>query len=297
MKKLSSFLLLLLVVFTAQAQIQEPVKFKTELKTLSGAEAEIVFTGTIDAGWHEQNMTSPAYTASMKRYFEISKAMPHSPILSLKEGKISHYDNLFKKYAQEIGWDWRLLASLAYTESNFDTTAVSWVGAKGLMQLMPATARAMGVPPGKEQNPEESIKAAVKYIAATDRSLSMVPDKQERIKFILASYNAGLGHIFDAIALADKYGKNKTVWTDNVENYILLKSNEEYFTDPFGSFIFNFSELYYLLYVAQRYYSPWNFYFYGYLRCSFPAGLFLCFILETCYPSGSDGKPLDRDYR
>lgn len=42
MKKLSSFLLLLLVVFTAQAQIQEPVKFKTELKTLSGAEAEIV---------------------------------------------------------------------------------------------------------------------------------------------------------------------------------------------------------------------------------------------------------------
>lgn len=89
-------------------------------------------------------MTSPAYTASMKRYFEISKAMPHSPILSLKEGKISHYDNLFKKYAQEIGWDWRLLASLAYTESNFDTTAVSWAGAKGLMQLMPATARAMG---------------------------------------------------------------------------------------------------------------------------------------------------------
>ncbi|MCY6345982.1 MULTISPECIES: transglycosylase SLT domain-containing protein [unclassified Bacteroides] len=182
--------------------------------------------------WHKENMTSPAYTASMKRYFEISKAMPHSPILSLKEGKISHYDNLFKKYAKEIGWDWRLLASLAYTESNFDTTAVSWAGAKGLMQLMPATARAMGVPPGKEQNPEESIKAAVKYIAATDRSLSIVPDKQERIKFILASYNAGLGHIFDAIALADKYGKNKTVWTDNVENYILLKSNEEYFTDP-----------------------------------------------------------------
>lgn len=58
------------------------------------------------------------------------------------------------------------------------------------MQLMPQTARAMGIPPGKEQNPEESIKAAVKYIASTDRSLRMIPDKQERIKFILASYNA-----------------------------------------------------------------------------------------------------------
>ena len=150
----------------------------------------------------------------------------------LGEGKISHYDDLFRKYSKDIGWDWRMLASLAYTESNFDTTAVSWAGAKGLMQLMPATARAMGVPPGKEQNPEESVKAAIKYIAATDRSFSMIPDKQERLNFILASYNAGLGHIYDAMALAEKYGKNKLVWKDNVENFILLKSNEEYFTDP-----------------------------------------------------------------
>lgn len=182
--------------------------------------------------WHNENLTSPAYTASMKRYFENSKMMPHSPILSLKEGKISHYDDLFKKYSKEIDWDWRMLASLAYTESNFDTTAVSWAGAKGLMQLMPATARAMGIEAGKEQNPEENIKAAIKYIAATDRSLSMIHDKQERLKFVLASYNAGLGHIYDAMALAKKYGKNNLVWKDNVENFILLKSNEEYFTDP-----------------------------------------------------------------
>ena len=76
------------------------------------------------------------------------------------------------------------------------------------------------------------MKAAIKYIAATDRSFSMIPDKQERLNFILASYNAGLGHIYDAMALAEKYGKNKLVWKDNVENFILLKSNEEYFTDP-----------------------------------------------------------------
>lgn len=182
--------------------------------------------------WYAANVISPEYSASMKRYFEIGKSIPHSPILSLKEGKISHYDHLFKKYAKEIDWDWRLLASLAYTESNFDTTAVSWAGARGLMQLMPRTARAMGVPEGKEQNPEESIKAAVKYIEATDRNLQVIADKQERIYFILGSYNAGLGHINDAIALAEKYGKKKTVWRNNVENYILLKSNEEYFTDP-----------------------------------------------------------------
>ena len=153
------------------------------------------------------------------------------PFLSLREGKISHYDDLFKKYAPKIDWDWRLLASLAYTESNFDSTAVSWAGARGLMQLMPVTARAMGLPEGKEQNPEESIKAAVKYIGATAKSFSKIP-QEERINFVLASYNSGIGHVLDAMALAEKYGKNKYVWRDNVENFILLKSNEEYFTDP-----------------------------------------------------------------
>lgn len=188
--------------------------------------------------WHRENMTSPAYTASMKRYFEISKAMPHSPILSLREGKISHYDHLFKQYAPEVNWDWRLLASLAYTESNFDTTAVSWAGARGLMQLMPRTARAMGVPEGKEQNPEESVKAAVRYIKLTAKSFSSIPEP-ERTHFVLAAYNSGQGHILDAMALAEKYGKDKQRWYDHVEKFILLKSNEEYFTDPvcrFGYF-------------------------------------------------------------
>lgn len=182
--------------------------------------------------WHKENQTSPAYRASTKRYFEISKRTPQGSILSLKDGKISHFDDLFKKYAAEIGWDWRMLASLAFTESNFDTTAISWAGAKGLMQLMPRTAKAMGVPEGKEQNPEESIKAATKYLALTARSFTKIEDPNERIKFVLAAYNGGVGHIFDAMALAEKYGKNKYVWDNNVADYILLKSNEEYFNDP-----------------------------------------------------------------
>ncbi len=185
--------------------------------------------------WQKKNATSPAYTASMKRYFETSKSLPHTPILSLREGKISHYDDLFKKYAKEIGWDWRLLASLAYKESNFDTTAVSWAGAKGLMQLMPSTAHAMGMPPGKEHNAEESVKAAVKYLGITAKSFTRIPEP-ERINFILASYNSGIGHVLDAMALAEKYGKDQYVWKDNVEKYILLKSQEEYFTDSVCKF-------------------------------------------------------------
>ena len=182
--------------------------------------------------WHSENEVSPEHKASTKRYFEISKRTPHGSILSLKDGKISHFDQLFKKYAKEIDWDWRVLASLAYTESNFDTTAVSWAGAKGLMQLMPKTAYAMGVPVGKEHNAEESIKAASKYLALTARSFTKITDPNEKVKFILGSYNAGIGHIFDAMALAEKYGKNKYVWDDNVAEFVLLKSHEEYYTDP-----------------------------------------------------------------
>ena len=182
--------------------------------------------------WHRENINSPEFKASARRYFELNKQPAHGSILSVKDGKISHYDDLFRKYAKEIGWDWRLLASLAYTESNFNPNVVSWAGAKGLMQLMPATAHAMGIPKGKEQDPEESIKGGVKYIAQLQKLFRKVADKDEQAKFVLAAYNAGAGHITDAMALAKKYGKNPYLWEHHVAHYVLLKSNEEYYQDP-----------------------------------------------------------------
>lgn len=182
--------------------------------------------------WYKENVTSAAYKASMKRYFEQSKAQPHYYILSVKDGKISHYDDLFKKYADSIGWDWKLIASLAYKESNFDTSVVSWAGAKGLMQLMPRTARALGVPEGMEHNAKESVRAATSYLKQMERSFRSIENADERINFVLASYNAGIGHVWDAMALAEKYGYNKHQWENNVEKFILLKSNPEYHNDP-----------------------------------------------------------------
>lgn len=182
--------------------------------------------------WHRENINSAAFKASAQRYFELEKNTVHGPLLSLKDGKISHFDALFKKYAKNIGWDWRLLASLAYTESNFDPMVVSWAGAKGLMQLMPSTARALGVPAGMEQDPEESVKAATKYIANLQQIFSKVTDADEQVKFVLAAYNAGAGHVTDAMALAEKYGHNKYLWEHHVARYILLKSHEEYYQDP-----------------------------------------------------------------
>lgn len=182
--------------------------------------------------WHRENINSAEFEASARRYFELNKHTPQGSILSLKDGRISHYDDLFLKYAPQINWDWRLLAALVYTESNFNPSAVSWAGAKGLMQLMPRTARVYGVPAGMESDPEQSIKGGVKYIAELQKIFSKVKTDNDRIKFVLASYNSGIGHVFDAMALAEKYGKDKYLWDGNVAVYMLLKNKEEYYKDP-----------------------------------------------------------------
>ena len=59
-----------------------------------------------------------------------------------------------------------------------------------------------------------------------------ITNKLERTKFILAAYNCGVGHVLDAIRLAAKYGKDPTIWTDNVEYFIVNKSNPKYLHDP-----------------------------------------------------------------
>lgn len=182
--------------------------------------------------WYKENMSTAEYKLSMKRYFDISKQQTYNRRYAFSKNKLSVYDHLFKHYAKQINWDWRLLAALAYKESTFDPKAVSWAGARGLMQLMPLTARTFGLPRGKERNPEESIKAAVKYIDFTEKQFSEIKNKRVRLQFVLATYNAGYGHISDAMALTAKYGKNKHLWTANVEKFVLLKSNEKYYNDP-----------------------------------------------------------------
>ena len=95
---------------------------------------------------------------------------------------ISPYDSIFRVYADTIGWDWKMLAAVAYVESKFDTSAVSSVGAQGLMQIMPVTARAMGIPEGMEHDPEESVRAAVEYFEYLSHVFRRVPE-EERINF------------------------------------------------------------------------------------------------------------------
>lgn len=184
--------------------------------------------------WFEQESPRRVKATLLKRYFELSKNELSIYNLDLSRGVISvSYDPLFKKYAKTIDYDWRLLAAQGFSESRFDPNVVSWAGARGIMQIMPSTARAYGAAIDSIADPEVSIATAAKIISSLDRSLAKyVPDKEERLKFIVAAYNSGIAHIYDAIELARKHGKNPAIWYDNVETALLMKSNPEYYNDP-----------------------------------------------------------------
>lgn len=148
---------------------------------------------------------------------------------SLGGNRISVYDEIIQENAQILGWDWRLLAALVYKESRFDTTALSYAGAQGLLQLMPVTVERFGVT--NPNDPEESLKGGVKYLQYLDKFwMERVPETNERIKFMLASYNIGQGHVEDAWRLTLKYQKNPQSWQE-VSNFLNLKSDPKYYRD------------------------------------------------------------------
>lgn len=187
--------------------------------------------------WFLQEAPKRRQAELLKRYFELSKNGDEDfagPVtLDLSKGKISPYDDIFKATGAAHGWDWRMLAAIGYAESGFNNNLVSWAGARGLMQIMPRSAVAYGLPLDKIEDPKANIEAAGRILSDLDRALSKkVPDRGERQKFVIAAYNSGIGHIYDAIALAGKYGRNPLVWEGNVEQALLMKANPEYYSDP-----------------------------------------------------------------
>ena len=186
--------------------------------------------------WMEANhqqfkeMTTLRLTDSSGKVYT-PRRRTYSPILNRAKGQISQYDHLFRKYSTQCNWDWKLLAAQAYQESAFDPNAVSYMGALGLMQLMPSTARSMGVSISQAFDPEINLRGAVKLIGQLNTHYGSIADSHERIKFILAAYNAGAGHIDDARNLARKYGKNPDQWNGNVDQCVLHLSEARYFND------------------------------------------------------------------
>jgi len=155
----------------------------------------------------------------------------YSPMLNRAGGVISHYDAYFQRYAPVARVDWRLLAAQCYQESTFDPNARSWAGASGLMQIMPKTAKHLGLEMEDIFNPELNIAAAAKYLSELGAHFNDVKNPLERMSFTLAGYNGGPFHIRDAMALAKKNGRDPYRWAD-VSEFVLKLQQPEYYRDP-----------------------------------------------------------------
>lgn len=180
--------------------------------------------------WYRPELKKAVQEEEQRRFlpqFSVRRK-PRAPFLSRSQGIISPYDAHFKRHGGAIGWDWRLMAAQCYQESAFDPNAVSWAGAQGLMQIMPATARHLGLPAEQIYHPEKNIQAAARYLRELEQKFADIHPREERMWFVLASYNGGAGHIQDARTLARQAGKNANRW-DEVKHFVLRLSNPGYY--------------------------------------------------------------------
>lgn len=145
--------------------------------------------------------------------------------------KISPFDHLFREAADSLGWDWKLLAAIGHTESRFDSMAQSNAGACGVMQVMPRTLKRFGVPDSLHMHPRSNIMAATGLLKRLNYTFRRIDDFEERSNFILASYNAGIAHVNDAMRLATKHGRNRYRWHNSVDTFLILKGHPEYYND------------------------------------------------------------------
>lgn len=182
--------------------------------------------------WLESFMRKTTFKYIKHKYYDLAQVSSGSEaqLSSLKGGQLSLYDSYFKKAAKKYGWDWRLLASLAFQESRFNPDVVSFGGAYSIMQFMPEIGPLYGVYPYSP--PEIQIMGGARKLNADFNSWSDIPDKLQRQKFTMATYNSGRSHIEDAQRLAEKHGLNPHVWDDNVEIMMLNLSKKEFYRDP-----------------------------------------------------------------
>ena len=184
--------------------------------------------------WIDSMKNGATYYVIYNKYFKNERSFrmrENSVFYSINHNRISEYDDLIQSYADTIGWDWRLMASMIYQESRFNPVSESWAGAKGLMQMMPQTAERYGVE--DRTDPEDNLEGATKVLQVLWDRFIDIPDSVQRIKFTMAAYNCGYSHVLDARTLAEEEGIDSYRWDECVEESMLKLSYPENYNKPF----------------------------------------------------------------
>lgn len=192
------------------------------------------------------------FNVTYNKYFEDAKRiLRHQGDRLRSIDRLSPYDPLVREHAGRVDRDWRMVVAQMYQESRFDPRAQSFAGARGLMQVLPSTARQMGIDNLFE--PENGIRAGVSYLDwLEERFLRDLPLDQ-RIYFTLAAYNAGHGHVRDARNLAARLGKDPDRWFGNVEEAMLMLSRPEYYRQARFGYVRGREPVDYVREIRERY--------------------------------------------
>ena len=186
-----------------------------------------------------------------KRYFEGSVQIANyfSPeIVNRASNIISPYDSLFQQVAEEFDLDWLMLTAIAAQESKFDPTSVSWMGAVGLMQVLPRFSK---ISEDSLKIPEVSVREGARIIKDHMEHYAYM-DTTNQWKFALATYNAGLGHLADARRLSIDRNDNPNEW-EHISNSLLKLMQRRYYKDARYGFCRGIETVRYVNEITNRY--------------------------------------------
>jgi membrane-bound lytic murein transglycosylase F len=195
----------------------------------------------------------PDFNILRKKYFEAERTLKKErkdKFYASETGTLSPYDPLVRKYADQHGFDWRLVAAQIYQESRFDPQRKSWVGALGLFQIMPATARGLGI--NDPTDPEQSIRGGLKYMQQLSDHYQDVAEPIERYRFALAAYNSGFGHVDDARKLTRAARQDPAIWRQ-VAPWLLKLSDKKYAKKARFGFCRGSEPVDYVRHIDERY--------------------------------------------
>lgn len=148
------------------------------------------------------------------------------------ESRLPKYESYFKSTSTKFGIPWTLLAAVSYQESHWNPKAKSFTGVRGMMMLTLHTAKLLGVT--NRLDPQQSIIGGTRHLKQMIKNVPEGVKGEDRLKFALASYNIGPGHIQDAMTLAKKLGLNQNVWSDLKIVLPLLSQKKYYRSLKFG---------------------------------------------------------------
>lgn len=183
-----------------------------------------------------------AFERAYRRLYKV-----HDPLDRVGRKRLEKMRPILQRHAEQLKFDWLGLAALAFKESTLDPAARGASGAVGLMQILPATARSVGV--SNIQSPDGNVQASARYLAMLREQYFASPrlNERERLAFVLAAYNLGPQRVQSLRAEARRLGLNPDQWFFQVERIAM---------ESIGMGVVNYVNSinkYYLAFARERY--------------------------------------------